>query len=164
MFIQKLYFHIFAFIFKFIYKLLYRKRIIFGKNITFRKNLNIMIGKTGNISIGNNVFFNNNCSIVSLGKIEIGNGTIFGECVKIYDHNHRFSDPNVSIKKQGYSIGKIKIGSHCWIGSNVVILKNAVIEDNCVIGAGCIVSGTVKKGTIIKNIPTYIYEKIEKKT
>ena len=35
--------------------------------------------------------------------IEIGEGTIFGENVKIYDHNHKFADLKRSIKEQGFS-------------------------------------------------------------
>lgn len=33
----------------------------------------------------------------------LGDGTIFGETMRIYDHNHRFADPTTPIKDQGYS-------------------------------------------------------------
>ena len=77
-----------------------------------------------------------------------GGGTIFGESVKIYDHNHRFHEDK-PIKEQGYSNGEVHIGGHCWIGSGVIILKGADISDNCVIGAGCVVDGCVPKGSVV---------------
>lgn len=94
--------------------------------------------------------FNYNCSLTSLGKIEIGDHTIFGESVKIYDHNHHFNKKNMNVSEQGMSIGKVRIGRNCWIGSNVVILKGSTIGNNCVIGAGCIVSGNIPDGMIMK--------------
>lgn len=44
------------------------------------------------VKIGDNVFFNNGTSIAAKEKIEIGDNCIFGENVKIYDHNHVFKD------------------------------------------------------------------------
>ena len=129
---------------------MYGKQIKFGKGTTFRKMFNIAIFDEGSISIGNNCFFNNGCSLNSLGHIEIGAGSIFGEGVRIYDHNHKFKDSEKSIKEQGYSIGEVKIGNHCWVGSNVIFLKDALVGDNCVIGAGCIIKESVPSNTIVK--------------
>lgn len=115
----------------------------------------------GSIQIGRDCFFNNGCSINCNNQIVIGNGSLFGENVKIYDHNHRFNKDEL-IKNQGFSNGKVSIGNHCWIGSNVVILKNTIINDNCVIGAGCIISGEIPENTIVKTNSNYKLEKINK--
>lgn len=142
--------HIIAFIKILFYRLIYGKRIYFGKKTTFRKDFSLMIGENGSVKIGDDCFFNNHCSVNSLQSVEIGDGSIFGEGVKIYDHNHRFRDPENGIKEQGYSVSSVKIGAHCWIGSNVVVLKGATIGNNCVVGAGCIVSGNVPDNSIVK--------------
>ncbi|MBR3355602.1 MAG: acyltransferase [Oscillospiraceae bacterium] len=142
--------HIIAFIKIHLFKLIYGKKVHFGKNTTFRKDFSLMIGESASVKIGANCFFNNHCSINALQSIEIGDGSIFGEGVKIYDHNHRFRDSLNSIKQQGYSVAGVKIGSHCWLGSNVIILKGAEIGDNCVIGAGCVVSGQVPENSLVK--------------
>ena len=122
--------------------------------------MSIMIADKGQVMIGSRCFFNNYCSINALNKIEIGDGTIFGENVKIYDHNHKFAQDDKDIKNQGYSVGQVKIGKHCWIGSNAVLLKDSDIGDNCVIGAGCIVQGKIEANSIVKTNQNYILEKI----
>lgn len=143
-----------------LYKLIYGKKISFGTGTTFRRNFRVIIGKEGKIAIGDHCFFNNACSLNCFSSITIGDGTIFGEGVKVYDHNHKFADPSKSIKEQGYSIGAVSIGTHCWIGSNVVLLKGAEIGDHCVIGAGCVVEDKVESGSIVKLSASYSVEKI----
>ena len=122
-----------------------------GKNVTWRSNFSVMISKKGYIEIGDNCFFNNGCSLNANKYIHIGEGTIFGENVKVYDHNHRFIDFKKPIKEQGFSDGQVIIGKHCWIVSNVVLLKDTYIGDNCVIGAGCVVDGEIQDNTLVKN-------------
>jgi len=122
------------------------------------------MGHNGHLKIGENCFFNNNCSINCLGEIEIGNDNQFGEVVLLYDHNHEYANKELLISEQGYKIGKIKIGNNCWIGSNVVILKDVEIGDNVVIGAGCIIFKSIpsnslvinQQNLVIKNRPTVI--------
>lgn len=99
------------------------------------------------------MFFNRNCSMTSLGEINIGNDCIFGENVKIYDHNHKTDFTNGLFRKQGYVVGRVEIGSNVWIGSDVLILPNVRIGNNTVIAAGAIIT---------KNIPdnvTYIQKR-----
>lgn len=155
--------HINAFFYLMILKLIYNKKLLTGKRLSFRKNFSVMIGSEGKVTIGDDCFFNNDCSINSLCEITIGDGTIMGENVKIYDHNHKFNDLSKPIKAQGYSIGKVSIGKHCWIGSNVVVLKNAVIGDNCVVGAGCVISGEIPSDMLVKN-NNFTVEMIKRKS
>lgn len=150
MIVMKIWFHVMCFIKKIFYKIVYGNRLSTGKNTTWRRNFLVMLEKEGKVLIGDNCFFNNDCTIGANKLVEIGEGTIFGENVKIYDHNHKFADLKKSIKEQGFSNGTVHIGCHCWIGSNVNILKNADIGNNCVIGAGCVISGKIEDNTIVK--------------
>jgi acetyltransferase-like isoleucine patch superfamily enzyme len=126
-------------------------KLVFGDNVQIRKNPTFRIGKDSVVSIGEGVFFNQNFSLNAMGTIVIGNNTIFGEDVKIYDHNHGFKNKDVLIKDQPYSIGRVEIGSNCWIGSNVVILKDVTIGDNCIIGANCLIYGDIRSNSIVKS-------------
>lgn len=161
MIIFKIWYHILAIVKKFLYKILYRKKIEIAKNVTWRRDFSVMIEKNGKLQIGKGCFFNNGCTIGVNKSVIIENGNIFGENVKIYDHNHRFADTTKSIKSQGYSNGMVHIGKHCWIGSNVCILKNADIGNNCVIGAGCVISEKIKDNTIVRANNQYILDTLK---
>lgn len=160
MIIYKMIFHLNAIIKKVFLKMVYGKKIKFGKKVSFRRRFNLAIDKNGFVKIGDNVFFNNDCSINAMDEIVIGSDSIFGESVKIYDHNHVFKDKSKLIKNQGFKTGKISIGSNCWIGSNVIILKGVTIGNNCVIGAGCIIDKDISSNSIVKGKREYIIEGI----
>ena len=145
----KLRYHIKAFIKKILYKIAYGSKLSIGKKTTWRSEFHIAI-EGGKVTIGDNCFFNNGCSINALESVSIGDGTIFGSNCHVYDHNHRFSDDEQTIKSQGYTTAPTKIGNHCWLGTNVVVLKGVTIGDNCVIGAGVVVSEDVPEGTVVK--------------
>ena len=147
----KIVYHINAILKKLFLKIIYRSKISMGSNVTFRKALNVVIDGNGKIEIGNNCFFNNYCSLNSMENIKISDNCIFGENVKLYDHNHRFNQKEKLIKHQGYTTSPIEIGKNCWIGSNVIILKGVRIGDNCVIGAGSIVKENIESNTIFKD-------------
>lgn len=156
--------HIVALLKMIFYKIIYGSRITFGKKVTFRKGMSVAIEKEGKIIIGNGVFFNNYCSLNSLKEIRIGDNSIFGENVKIYDHNHTFKYKNELIKSAGFKSDKILIGNNCWIGSNVIILKSVSIGDNSVISAGEIVRKSVPGNSILKDgiITSIEYQESEK--
>lgn len=161
-FIYKIFRKIKNFIFINTNKILH-KNLKIGHNLNFRKNLIINCTKSAKILIGDNVFFNNYCSLNSHHLISIGNDCIFGENVKIYDHNHVFYKKNIKIAKQGFSDGKIEIGENCWFGSNVVILPNTKIGDNVVVGAGVVLNGNIPSNCIVKLGKNYYIEKINYK-
>lgn len=121
-----------------------------GSGIRFRKRFYLSSTSNSKVIIGNNVFFNNDCSINCREKIVIGDDTIIGENVKLYDHNHRFSKKNRLKSKQGFKTSPIIIGNNCWIGSNVVILKGVKIGDNTVIGAGVVLKHSVGSNMVVE--------------
>lgn len=104
----------------------------------------------GCLTIGNNVFFNNGCSINCRKNISIGDNSIFGENVKIYDHDHIFKSIDLT-RNSGFIEKEVIIGKNVWIGSNSIILKGVRIGDNSVIGSGSIVTKDVREGTIMYN-------------
>jgi acetyltransferase-like isoleucine patch superfamily enzyme len=126
-------------------------KVIFDSGFNARGNFSIIGRDKGTVSIGKNVFFNLGCSISCLDSVIIGNDVLFGEGVKIYDHNHEYKNLEELINSQGMSTGKIKIGNNCWIGTNVVILKNVTIGDNAVVGSGCIIYKDIPSNSIVTN-------------
>ncbi|HSZ32582.1 MAG TPA: acyltransferase [Puia sp.] len=131
----------------------------------FRNFCSIYLHEHASLTINSNVFFNNYCSINCLGNIEIGTNTIFGENVKLYDHNHHHQfgeNGQLEVKRLDFRIGSIKIGENCWIGSNVTILNNVEIGDNVIIGANCLIYKSVPSNTIVKLKSEYVMEVNEK--
>ena len=149
MLILKLKFHLKSLFLKWIYRLLYLKKFQFGTRLTFRDGFHLLVEKSGKVIIGNRVFFNNFCSINAMLSVTIDDDCIFGENVKIYDHNHCYQDRSQSISKQGFSTAAIQIGRNCWIGSQVTILKGVTIGDNSIIGAGVVVYQDVSGNSIV---------------
>jgi acetyltransferase-like isoleucine patch superfamily enzyme len=103
------------------------------------------------MTIGKDNFFNNNCSLNCLGRITIGDNNLFGESVKLYDHNHIFNQKDILVVNQGFKRGEIKIGNNCWIGSNCTILNNVTIGDNVVVGANCLIHTSIPSNTIVRS-------------
>ena len=118
-------------------------KVVFGENLTLRKRCSVLV-HGGNLTIGNNVFFNDQCSIACLYDILIGDDCLFGENIKIYDHNHNFRE-DALIRTSGFTYKKVIIGNNCWIGSNVCILAGSVIGDDSVIGANAVVHGNIPR-------------------
>ena len=130
------------------------KQIVIKQGVLFRKFCNLLVYTDADLLIDEGVFFNNYCSINCLGKIEIGAKTVFGEGVKLYDHNHNYhyeKDGTLVLEKDNYKIGDIKIGKNCWIGSNVTILQNVNIGDNVIIGANCLIYKSIPSNSIVKH-------------
>ena len=134
-------------------------KIAFGEKFTTRRSCIFQLFG-GHLVIGDNVFFNNHCSVTCMGRIEIGENTFFGESVKMYDHNHKheFRESGLYAFPTDFKIGEIKIGRNCWVASNVTILSNVTIGDNVIVGAGCLVHKAVPSNTIVMRKDELIFK------
>lgn len=142
------------------YKAKFGKRLKIGKGVCFRKGFIINISENGFLEIGNNSFFNNNCSINCRDKIIIGSDNLFGENVKIYDHNHVFNDKKLNIKRS-FTNKQIIIGDRNWFGSNVVILSGAKIGSYNVFGASTIINNEYGSECLVRVNDKISVEKIQ---
>lgn len=128
-----------------------------AKSAYFSENCCLRVRENAKLEIGKNVFLNNNCMITCRKAVTIGDNSIFGPGVVIFDHDHDYTKANFHSK---YRSDSISIGKNVWIGANVVILKGSIIEDEAVIAAGTIVRGNVSKCTMFYNKNTNYYKKI----
>lgn len=133
------------------YKLVYGSKFKYGAHFKFRGAFRLYLHDKGCIEFGNNVFLNNYFSATAITSIKIGDNCIFGEGVKIYDHNHSFKDTNISIVDQPLNSRPVVIGDNCWIASNVTILAGVHIGENSVIGASCLVYKDIPANSIVKH-------------
>ena len=122
--------------------------LIVGSNVICRnfENFNVSSGK---LILHDGVFVNNYCSFNCMERIEVGNGTMMGEGVRFYDHDHVYTAEK--IEKWQWSTAPIRVGRDCWIGSNVTILKGVTIGDNTIIGAGCLIRNDIPANSVVYN-------------
>lgn len=121
-------------------------KLSIGHNLRTRNNVSFRIYNEGKVFIGNDCFFNDNCSINCQKNIKIGDRVICGQNVMIYDNDHDYKrDINA------YLYGDVSIGNNVWIGANCIILKGTKIGDNVVIAAGSIVKEDIEDNTLYYN-------------
>ena len=77
------------------------------------------------MTIGEDVFFNHNCSLTCAESIEIGNYCMFANNLVIIDHDHEIFKEGVT----GKLVSKpIIIEDRVWCGANVTITKEFILE------------------------------------
>ena len=101
-----------------------------------------------NISLGNNVSINMNCTFLDDNRITIGDNALIAPNVQIYTAFHptnaqeRFGTPQAdgSFAFCRTRTAPVTIGNNVWIGGGAILLPGVTIGDNVVIGAGSVVT------------------------
>ena len=135
---------------KFYVELMKKSSISIGRFLMSRGPLYIKCMENAQLRIGDNVFFNHNCSITCAQKIEIGNNCMIANNVVIVDHDHAITTEGSTselISKE------ISIGNSVWLGANVTITKGVHIGDGAVIGANSVVLHDVEAHSVYAGVP-----------
>jgi len=127
-------------------------------DIDIKENLLIAVRKNAKLTIGKNCFFNRNCSIIVRKNISIGSECMFGENIKMYDHNHLISSQGASRKE--YDSQSLVIGNNCWIGNDVNIFMGSEIKERSIIGAMSLVNKKLSETGIYLGVPVRLHKKI----
>ena len=122
--------------------------ISFNKGVQIASNSVVSATDGGRLSFGKMVGINRNSMIMCHDRVCIGDNTIMGPGVYIYDHDHVF-DSTDGVLRYVTDKDVVSIGKNCWIGANTVILRGTTIGDNCLIAAGCVVKGNVPAGSVV---------------
>ena len=125
-----------------------KAHFVVGANVICRNFENFHVS-SGKLILHDGVFINNSCSFNCMERIEIGAGTMMGEGVRFYDHDHVYTAEK--IEKWQWTTAPIRVGRDCWIGSNVTILKGVTIGDNTIIGAGCLIRNDIPANSVVYN-------------
>jgi len=101
-----------------------------------------------NTHLGEGVFFNFNCVVLDVVRVDIGDHTTIGPAVQIYTVEH----PKLRLEK--WESGRqVKIGKNVWVGGGAIILPSVTIGDNAIVGAGAVVTRDVADGSTVAGVP-----------
>jgi maltose O-acetyltransferase len=110
-----------------------------------------------NIELGERVFFNFNCVVLDVCRVQIGDFTLIGPAVQIYTPMH----PVDAGLRRSHEYGKpVQIGSDVWIGGGALILPGVRIGNGSVIGAGSVVTRNVPDEVFAAGNPCRIIRRI----
>ncbi|RZK63133.1 MAG: sugar O-acetyltransferase [Hymenobacter sp.] len=91
-----------------------------------------------NITLGDQVFFNFNCTILDVAAVTIGRRTLFGPGVQVYTATHPL---DYQERASGLEYAKpIVVGEDVWVGGGAILCPGVSIGDRTVIGAGSVVT------------------------
>lgn len=110
-----------------------------------------------NILLGQRVFFNFNCVVLDVCRVEIGDFTLFGPAVQLYTATH----PMNAELRRDQEFGKpIHIGSDVWVGGGAIICPGVRIGSKAVIGAGSVVTGDIPESVFAAGNPCRVVRSI----
>lgn len=110
------------------------------------------------IYVGEIFTANYNCTILDVGKVEIGDNVLFAPNVSIYTAGHPL---HYEARNTGYEYGiPVKIRNNVWIGGNTVIVPGVTIGDNTVIGAGSVVTNDIPANVLAAGNPCRVIRAI----
>ncbi|MDO4338320.1 MAG: sugar O-acetyltransferase [Eubacteriales bacterium] len=110
------------------------------------------------IYMGKNFTANYNCTILDVGRVEIGDNVLFAPNVSIYTAGHPL---HYETRNTGYEYGiPVKIGNNVWVGGNTVITPGVTIGDNTVIGAGSVVTKDIPANVVAAGNPCRVIREI----
>ena len=134
----------------------YKNSVIrLGNDVRLARFCSLRAGEQG-ITVHDGVGINKFCFLDGNGGIEIGADTLISPGVQCLSGNHIIDDPDVPIKYQGTTYGKVTIGEDCWLGTNAVVLPGVTIGRGAVIGAGAVVTKDIPDHAIALGIPARV--------
>lgn len=103
------------------------------------------------ISLGDNVFINFNCTILDASPVTIGNDVLIGPNVQLFSATH---PTDWKVRAKGLENSKpISIGNNVWIGGGVIICPGVRIGDRAVVGAGSVVTKDIPSDVVAAGNP-----------
>lgn len=110
-----------------------------------------------NIYLSPKVFFNFNCVVLDVCRVDIGEHTLIGPAVQIYTAMHPL---NAELRRKQEFAKPVSIGADVWIGGAAVICPGVTIGDKSVIGAGSVVTRDIPAGVFAAGNPCRVIREI----
>lgn len=109
------------------------------------------------IRVGRNVFINQNCTLMDMGGIELGDETMLGPGVKLITGGHGLLP---SKRKTHITIAPLKIGRNVWLGAGATVLQGVSVGDDSVVAAGAVVTKDVPANVLVAGVPARVVREL----
>lgn len=108
------------------------------------------------ISLGKDIFINQNVTFVDLGGITIEDHVLIGPNSQIITVNH-LTEPKV---RRGLMTKPIVIKENAWLGANVTVLPGVTIGKNAIVAASSTVTKDVPENKIVAGSPAKVIKTV----
>lgn len=112
------------------------------------------------ISIGRNVLFSNNISLISTVGISIGDDCLVGDNLLVMDTDFHGIHPAERRTSSGIS-KPVAVGKNVWFGSRVIVQKGVTIGDNSVIASQSVVTRDIPANSVAGGNPAKVLRTID---
>ena len=109
------------------------------------------------ISVGRNVFINQNCTFYDLGGLDIADDVMIGPNVNIITSGHPIEP---SRRREGVIAKPIVIERNVWIAAGATIIGGVTVGENSVVAAGSVVTKDVPPNTLVGGNPARVIRSI----
>jgi acetyltransferase-like isoleucine patch superfamily enzyme len=111
-----------------------------------------------NLTVGRNVFINQNCTIYDLAPVTIGDDVLIGPNVSLITDSH----PVAPSQRTAYVVAMpITIERGVWIAAGATVIGGVTIGENAVVAAGSVVTKDAPANTLVGGNPARVIRSIE---
>lgn len=109
------------------------------------------------ISVGRNVFVNQNCTFYDLGGLSIADDVMIGPNVSLITSGH----PIEPSRRRDFVTAKpIVIERNVWIAAGATVIGGVTVGENSVVAAGSVVTKDVPANTLVGGNPARVIRSI----
>lgn len=109
------------------------------------------------ITIGRNVFINQNCTFYDLGGIDIADDVMIGPNVSLITSGH---PTHPAERRDGVVAKPIVVERNVWIAAGAIVIGGVTIGENAVVAAGAVVTKDVPPNTLVGGNPARVIRSI----
>ena len=132
-------------------------RLDVGAGLYLSENCLVQVNPGARAVLGEGVFMNANARIVAAESVRVGDHTMLGPNVCVYDHDHAFGKDGVS----GVLVtSPVEIGERCWMGANSLVTRGARIADRVCVGGGAVVTRSLGEPGVYAGAPAKLVRRL----